>query len=204
MVLSSRTGWALQLPLLFLGVSALGCLGAYVALAEAITWKSLGGGLLAIALFAFTLSQRRWITVDRDKLRVRTPYGETRLALNEVALGVQVSHGGNGSPTYTIYAETNSGRFDLGTTLTRAGSARLKERLASHLLSGRLTTHSAQRSAARVAAREEKQAAQSREAARIVDDYYKKGGAKKASVLIASIVLVYCLGMGLYFWFTAK
>lgn len=199
-VFSSRSGWALQVPFLFFGLSAVCGFGAFAAVLDDANWKSLGGFLLALGLLAFSLSELRWMRARGGRLAVRTIYGTKTAPLDEMALGVRVHHGGRGGPTYTIYALTDEHQLDLGTALTRSGSERLRARLSSQLLGGNSCTPRAARNVDRVAAREAKQADATRQAQAVVDGYYSSGGARKATLLIVGILTIYLLGMGAYYW----
>ncbi len=200
MVFSGRSGWAVQVPFLLSGLSALCCFGAFAAVADDPDWRSIGGALLAIGLLAFTLSELRSMRVIGKDLVVRTVYGRRRLPINEIALGINVHHGPRGGPTYTIYAQSNAGKFDLGSTLTKKGSERLRDRLAAALLGGRLSADAARANLSHVRRQESLQAERSREAKRIVDEYRASGKARKTTLWTLAIVVIYMLGMGAFFW----
>lgn len=155
--------------------------------------------LAGLGILALAFASLRIIKAEESELICKNVYGTKSLELSKVALGISVYHGGRGGPTYTVYALAESKELDLASAGSEEAALRLKERLASALLAGRMDPTAARASEARVQEKEAIWRDNQRKAQATVDEYYASGKFKRIGIWIAVGVLVYVIGMVLWF-----
>jgi hypothetical protein len=112
---------------------------AFGGVAAAVTDPSIGHlGLLlfSLGIAFFTATQFRLMTTQQGKLHVRTILGVKSTRADNVALGISVHYGGGSAPTYTVYAQTDTGRLSLADALSEASAIKGRDLLESALLPG--------------------------------------------------------------------
>lgn len=184
---------ALNVPVYFLGISAMALVGTWLALGQSLGGAALSG-VFALGFLAFSLSYLRGIFVDGDDLVVRSVYGTKRVPRDAFVITSGIQRSSQGGATYLLYASYRDQKITLCESWFKRFADGQKRALTETFLVGRLPTAALRDNEEHLEnAAVEKQ--KRRElAAKFVEERYGKGSDGRLVMIISVSLLLVILG----------